>query len=116
MATDYHNARCAAIMRNGRRCSGGWASARAVTFVWDPVKGEGLDGPWVVLCRRHNDVSERIKRGERIRIWRGWLGGANQYHYSTGVWARRTGWTRAAWWWARRRPRVAGGPERLDAA
>lgn len=117
MSDDYANARCCAIMRNGKRCRGGWASAEPVTFAWDPIKGVGTNGPYAVLCGRHRRVRAR-KRPQRIRVVHGWLGGYNQYDYGSAVFRgpELTEWRPSAWWWARRQPCRFGERGRTDAA
>lgn len=115
MSDDYANARCCAIKRDGHRCRGRWASAEPIMFAWDAVKGVGIDGPYAVLCWRHRDVRARRRPG-RIRVFRGWLGGANKYDYGSCVFRSQTGWRPAAWWWTRRMPSRFGAPNRRDAA
>lgn len=115
----YVNARCAAITKAGHRCTGRWASALPCTFAWDPVKGVGIDGPWIVLCHRHRTWQERGRvGGGRIRLVHGgWLGAANQYGYGSAAFSSRTGWKPARWWWRRRSDVVFGQTDRRrDAA
>ncbi len=118
MTSDYANARCAAITRAGKRCSGRWATALTILFGWDPISGHGVDGPYCVLCHRHRHYTyeKGIRNGRRFRIVHGWLGGANKYNYGASVWSSRTGWKPAKWWWARRQEMTFGGQARRDAA
>ena len=117
MFADYAFARCCAITKTGRRCLGRWRSARPCLFAWDPVTGDGIEGPHIVLCWRHSEIADEvIPTGKRIEVVGGWLGGANQYHYGNSVWAEPTGWARAALWWEHRAPVKFGQlPHRRDA-
>lgn len=118
MTSDYANARCAAITRAGKRCTGRGATAVPILFGWDPETGNGIDGPYCALCHRHRHyVHENgIRIGRRFRVVHGWLGGANRYHYGASVWSDESGWKPAKWWWDRRIETTWSGPHRSDAA
>lgn len=115
---DYAHAKCGAITRAGRRCSGRWATAFVITFAWDPVLGEGIEGPHLVLCHRHRwwTHEKGVRAGRRFRVVHGWLGAANKYGYGYSVFARETGPKVAKWWWDRRRVSTFGDVGRRDAA
>ena len=109
---DYWNARCCALTKAGRRCTGRWASAVGCLFEWDPIKGVGIEAPMVVLCHRHRHYvwnPDGVKSGRRFRLAHGgWLGCMNRYGYGTAVWDREDSGPHmvagnpAPWWWARR--------------
>lgn len=116
--SDYASARCAAITKSGRRCSGRWGTAVPILFSHDAVTGDGTDGPWCVLCHRHRwwTHEKGVRTGRRFPVVHGWLGAANEHGYGTAVYAAESGRQPAAWWWERRRPSPWGGPGRKDAA
>lgn len=105
MTADYVDGRCCAITRTGKRCNGSWSCYVPCVFAHNPITGESTDGPGVVLCHNHRPFvwAGRLRKGERIRVVRGWLGAANRYGYGTAVFAREMGWKPAAWWWANRK-------------
>lgn len=116
MFADYASARCAAITRLGRRCTGRWSVSLPCIFEHDPVTGRGVYGPNVVLCFRHRTWADRVGDGTtRFRIVHGWLGSSNRHGYGHSVFASRAGWFAAKWWADRRQP-VAFGESRKDAA
>lgn len=100
---DYAKARCAAIKRDGERCTGGWRTAVPCMFEWDPIAGRGTDAPYVVLCWRHSARWwDRKNGGPRLRVVDGWLGPYNEHSYGSAVWDAPDGWHPAKWWWSRR--------------
>jgi len=114
--TDYRHARCIAITRAGKRCSGRWASASACLLAFDSLTGDSNQGQQIVLCHRHRHWvrGPPIRAGVRFRAVRGWLGAANEHGNGTSVFERPTGWEQAPWWWARRRT-MKFGESRRDA-
>lgn len=111
---EYAFARCCAIIPSGGRCKGRWQSAYPVCWVWDPVKGTGIEGPHAVLCAGHAATFERY-RCQRIRVVGGWLGAANEYGYGSAVYDAETGWTPAPAWWGHKSDAVFGRNFRRDA-
>lgn len=104
LCRSYAGARCVAITARGKRCTRHWGSAYNCSWQWDPIKGIGIDGPRVVLCRQHSNMAhEAIAGGVRIRIVCGWFGAYNQHKYGSAVWSAPSGWKPAKAWWAHRR-------------
>jgi hypothetical protein len=105
MTDDYANGRCCAIKRDGKRCTGRWAVAAPCIISRAADGSTFMDGPTIVLCRRHR---HRVYRFEgkpsvcdgktRFRVVHGWMGSANDHGYGTSVFAARTGWKVAPWW------------------
>jgi hypothetical protein len=120
MTSDYANGRCCAITKDGKRCTGRWASAVPciIRHTQDGTNVTIIDGPCVVLCHRHrhwlfHDGKRSLGDGKtRFRILHGWLGSANPFGYGTSVFSAPTGWKAAKWWAARAREMKFGESRR----
>lgn len=104
--------RCMAIVAR-RRCKRGANWAMSVCFGWDPVKGEGIEGPDVHLCVQHGNGMLSRRDGKRLRVVRGWYG--RIWNAEAKVWTvldcvfrSRTTHKGSLAYWALRRPSKFG--------
>ena len=103
---------CAALTVRGRRCGRPHYTEYPVTFSWDPIKGVGVGGPHIPLCRMHGYLHE-LERHERIQIVGGWMGAAwnpdaKVWTVLTTVYETKDGLDASKHWWALRYDAVFG--------
>lgn len=99
--------RCVAIDFRGRRCNRRTVCIAPVTYEWDPVRGVGVGGPSLTLCRVH-DLDD-VRGPVRMEVVGGWVGAAwnpkaNVWTVLTTVYETRDGLDASRHWWALRRP------------
>jgi hypothetical protein len=103
---------CIAITARGTVCGRGHSSEFPCTFAWDPVRGRGVGGPTIPLCRLH-DYMWSLEAHERVQIVGGWMGRAwnakaSVWTVLTTVYETRDGLETSAHWWALRRSKRFG--------
>jgi hypothetical protein len=114
----HPTAGCVALTVRGRRCGRPHMSEVGILFTWDPVKGVGIGGPNVTLCRMHRYMGD-VAQAERFEIVGGWIGrawnpDAKVWTVLVTVYERREGNEVSRHWWALRRPLVFGDCSRVN--
>ena len=107
---------CVAMTVRGRRCGRTAQELLTVTFKWDPVRGVGVGGPDLPLCRMHG-IGE-MRGSDRFEVVGGWVGAAwnpeaRVWTVLTTVYETRGGFGASRHWWAKRRPTKFGVCERV---
>ena len=110
---------CLAILATGPkvRCGRPHCAESSCIFDWDPIKGVGIAGPDVTLCRMH-DYLWSLEPGDRIEVVGGWLGrvrnvDADCYTVLEAVFEHQTGDAYSNHWWSLRRETRFGDCTRM---
>lgn len=111
--------RCMCMTKKGNRCSRSSSWTMGVCFGWDPIKGLGVDGPDLKMCRQHGDATFDKPPEHRIRVIAGWYGRifnqqAKVWTVMCSVFLHPTRHVYSPLWWRFRLPSEFGGPERKD--
>ncbi len=99
---------------DGRRCKR-WAQwAFSVTYQWDPIKGTGIEGPDVRMCRQHGnstlDCKDHARRWPVVDGWFGrvWNAQAQVWTINYCVFSAADGHTGSKEWAKYKRPCASG--------